>query len=222
MIEFHKPKRAVSRVFLHCSSSDHRHHDDIAVIRDWHLKRGFDDAGYHYLITFDGRVQAGRSLEQHSAAQAGHNTGSIAICLSGGQNGQGGAFTRSQFDALRDLCAQINTAYDGSLTFHGHQEVANRACPVFDYRRELGLSAQGYLLLPRPSLSGSRTFGGTRLAAAGLATIGLNEAVEISEVVSPVLSIALQTVPMLAVSLIALGLGIVIWARMDDHARGLR
>lgn len=222
MIEFRKPSRAVSRVFLHCSSSDHLHHDDVAVIRDWHLKRGFDDVGYHFLITFDGRIQPGRDLEKSPAAQAGHNTGTIAICLSGGQNGQGGAFTRAQFDSLRDLCSQINAAYEGSVTFHGHQEVANRACPVFDYRRELGLSAQGYLLQPRASLSRSRTFGGTRLAALGLATVSLSEAVEMGQVVSPVLTVALQTVPVLAVTMIAAGLGIVLWARMDDHARGLR
>ena len=222
MIEFRKPARTVSRVFLHCSSSDHLHHDDVAVIRDWHLKRGFDDVGYHFFITFDGRVQPGRSLEKNPAAQAGHNTASIAICLAGGQNGQGGAFTRAQFDALRDLCASINAAYEGSVTFHGHQEVANRACPVFDYRRELGLSAQGYLLAPRPSLSRSRTLGGTRVAALGLATIGFSEAVELGEAVSPVLIVALQTVPLVAVSMIAVGLAIVLWARMDDHARGLR
>lgn len=222
MTDFKAPKRPVGRVFLHCSASDHRHHDDVSVIRDWHLKRGFEDVGYHFLITFDGRVQAGRSLERQPAAQAGHNTGSIAICLSGGQNGQGGAFTRAQFDALRDLCAQINTAYAGKLTFHGHQEVANRACPVFDYRRELGLSAQGYLRQPRPSLSASRTLGGTRLAALGLASVSLSEAVEVGELVSPVLSVALQTVPLLSLLLIAVGLGVVVWARMDDHARGLR
>ena len=135
---------------------------------------------------------------------------------------EGGAFTPAQFDALRDLCVQINAAYDGKVTFHGHQEVANRACPVFDYRRELGLSAQGYLRAPRPSLSRSRTFGGTRVAAVGLATVSLHEAIELGEVVSPVLSVALQTVPLLAVALIAIGLGVVVWARMDDHARGIR
>jgi hypothetical protein len=222
MIEFRKPRRAVSRVFLHCSASDHLHHDDIAVLRQWHLKRGFDDVGYHYLITFDGRVQAGRSLEKQPAAQAGHNTGSIAICLSGGQNGQSGAFTTAQFRALRDLVAQIDLAYGGTVTFHGHQEVAKRSCPVFDYRRELGLSAQGYRQGPRPSLSQSRTIGGARVAALGLATMSVSEVVQVGEVVSPVLSVALQTVPLLALSLVALGLGVVLWARMDDHARGLR
>ena len=222
MTEFRKPKRPVSRVFLHCSSSDHHHHDGIAVIRDWHLKRGFDDVGYHFLITFDGRIQAGRSLEKQPAAQAGHNRGSIAICLSGGQNGQGGAFTRAQFDALRDLCGTIDAAYGGQVSFHGHQEVANRACPVFDYRRELGLSDAGFLLGPRSNLSASRTFGGTRVAATGLAAVSLSQAIDVGERVSPVLIAALETVPIIAVSLIALGLGLVVWARMDDHRKGLR
>jgi hypothetical protein len=59
-------------------------------------------------------------------------------------------------------------------------------------------------------------------AAVGLATVSLHEAIELGEVVSPVLSVALQTVPLLAVALIAIGLGVVVWAWMDDHARGIR
>ena len=222
MIDFKRPERPVSRVFLHCSWSDHLHHDDISVIREWHLKRGFDDVGYHFLVTFDGKVQRGRSLERQPAAQAGHNLGTIAICLSGGQDGAATAFTAAQFDALRDLCAAIDAAYGGTVTFHGHQEVANRACPVFDYRRELGLSAEGYLRTPRPRFSDSRTLGGTRLAAAGLAGVSLMEAVEVGERVSPLLSVAIQAAPVLALGLIALGLGVILWARLDDHRRGLR
>lgn len=86
----------------------------------------------------------------------------------------------------------------------------------------MGLSAQGYRQGPRPSLSQSRTIGGARVAALGLATMSVSEVVQVGEVVSPVLSLALQTVPLLALSLVALGLGVVLWARMDDHARGLR
>ena len=143
----------------------------------------------------------------------------IGSDLGGDEAGRDGRYPEA---VLRDLCAQINAAYAGKVTFHGHQEVANRACPVFDYRRELGLSAQGYLRAPRPSLSRSRTLGGTRMAAAGLATVSLHEAVALGEVASPVLSIAMQTVPLIAVSMIAVGLAVVVWARMDDHARGLR
>jgi len=56
----------------------------------------------------------------------------------------------------------------------------------------------------------------------GLTALSVNEVVEVGEVVSPFLSMALQTVPVLAVSLVAMGLGVVVWARMDDHAKGLR
>ncbi len=158
MIDFKRPERPVSRVFLHRSWSDHLHHDDISVIREWHLKRGFDDVGYHFLVTFDGKVQRGRSPRAPARSPGRAQPRHHRHLPSGGQDGATTAFTAAQFDALRDLCAAtIDAAYGGKVTFHGHQEVANRACPVFDYRRELGLSAEGYLRKPRPRLSGSRT-----------------------------------------------------------------
>lgn len=145
---FSKPRRAVSRVFIHCSASDHAHHDDVSVIKDWHVRgRGWSDVGYHYFITKAGVVQAGRPLEQVPAAQSSHNTGTIAICLHGLEERN---FTQAQFKALRNLCSEINEAYDGNVTFHGHNEVAAKACPVFDYRAVLRLDRQGYL-------NGSRT-----------------------------------------------------------------
>ena len=39
----------------------------------------------------------------------------------------------------------INNAYAGSVTFHGHREVAAKACPVFDYKDVLKLNAFGQL-----------------------------------------------------------------------------
>ena len=42
--------REVDRVFLHCSASPNPAHDDINVIRDWHLERGWNDVGYHFFI----------------------------------------------------------------------------------------------------------------------------------------------------------------------------
>jgi hypothetical protein len=140
---FARPARRVSRVFLHCSASNKPEHDDISVIRDWHLKRGFIDVGYHYFIKTDGTLQLGRGLEHIPAAQSGHNSGTIAICLHGLNESD---FTEAQFHMLRDLCFAIDTAYNGAITFHGHCEVANKLCPVFDYKRVLGLDTKQYLL----------------------------------------------------------------------------
>lgn len=140
---FSKPRRHVDRVFVHCSASDAEAHDDVSVMREWHLKRGWNDVGYHFFVKKDGTLQTGRSVEQTPAAQSGHNTGTIAICLHGLEVSK---FTETQFFTLRRLCEDINAAYGGSVTFHGHREVAAKDCPVFDYRAVLGLDNQGKMV----------------------------------------------------------------------------
>ena len=145
-IPFTKPKRAVHSVFLHCSASDHAHHDNVETLRQWHVvDRGWSDIGYHFLINFDGELHNCRPLSMTPAAQKGRNTGSIAICLSGGQNGKANAFTAKQEDTLLRLCTAINKAYAGRVTFHGHHQVANKACPVYDYRHILNLDDNGVM-----------------------------------------------------------------------------
>ncbi len=137
---FKRPARAVTRVFIHCSASDNPAHDDVSVIRQWHLQRGFKDVGYHYYIKKNGNVQAGRSLEIAPAAQQGHNSRSIAICLGGLDEKQ---FTTEQFQSLSALCNQINNTIP-KVTFHGHREVEpNKTCPVFNYKRILMLDDKG-------------------------------------------------------------------------------
>jgi hypothetical protein len=133
-IKFQKPQRWVNKVFIHCSDSDYAQHDNVEIIKAWHLKRGFNDIGYHYFINKMGVVFDGRDLEKSPAAQEGHNTGSIAICLSGRKN-----FTEAQFVNLCDLCAQIKVAIP-FVSIHGHCEVNPRkTCPNFDYKKVLGL-----------------------------------------------------------------------------------
>lgn len=139
---FTRPARAVSRIFLHCSASDRPEHDDVAIMRQWHRANGWADVGYHFFIRKDGLVQAGRSPELVPAAQAGHNAGSLAICLHGLDKA---AFTEAQFASLRGLAGEIASAYRGGVTFHGHCEVSAKACPVFDYRAVLGLDSSGRL-----------------------------------------------------------------------------
>lgn len=140
---FIKPNRNVDRVFIHCSASDNPEHDDVAVIRQWHLDRGWSDIGYHFFIQKDGTLQFGRSLERTPAAQKGHNTGTIAICLHGLDIN---LFTKDQFRTLYSLCDEIDIDYN-VITFHAHNEVnPNKTCPVFDIQKVLGLSDSGRML----------------------------------------------------------------------------
>lgn len=137
---FKAPRRRVDRVFIHCSASDNPKHDDVSIMDAWHKARGWSGVGYHYFIKKDGTVQDGRSLEKTPAAQAGHNTGTIAICLHGLDEDK---FTDEQFNALKQLCREIDQQL--KVTFHGHREVAAKACPVFDYKKVLDLDPRGNL-----------------------------------------------------------------------------
>ena len=129
---FIKPKRWVTKVFIHCSASDRAADDNIEIITKWHLARGFKTIGYHFYISKDGVVHQGRDIEQIPAAQEGNNTGSIAICL-GGLN----KFSEAQFEALRGLYEEIKKQIP-DVTFHGHCEVnPHKTCPNFDYKKVL-------------------------------------------------------------------------------------
>lgn len=142
MYRFQKPTRPVARVFIHCSASDNPDHDNVATMEAWHLANGWSGVGYHLFCRKSGQGELGRSLEKIPAAQGGHNRGSIAICLHGLSEDK---FTDAQKAWLVDVCAQINQAYNGAVTFHGHCEVAAKTCPVFDYREVLGLDEHGYM-----------------------------------------------------------------------------
>ena len=140
---FTKPKREIDRVFLHCSASPNPEHGDVEIIRAWHHQRGWSDIGYHYFIPFGGELQVGRDIEKIPAAQKGHNTGTIVICLHGLYKHN---FTLNQFETLQKLCKQINIEYDGNITFHGHCEVSTKTCPVFDYKAVLELDPSGHII----------------------------------------------------------------------------
>lgn len=147
-MSFIKPARHVSRVFLHCSASDAPSHDDVSVIRKWHTDpkpkgRGWSDVGYHYFIKKNGEIQEGRPLSKIPAAQHGHNTGTIAICLHGLKD-----FRPEQRLALKELCHEINSQYQ-VLTFHGHCEVSKKSCPVFPYKEWLNLDEAGFIKIPK-------------------------------------------------------------------------
>lgn len=127
-------------MFIHCSASDRPEHDNVDVIRQWHLDRGWSDVGYHYFIQSNGNIQQGRDLESNPAAQAGNNQGTIAICLHGLTH-----FSVESLEALKDFCREINKQIP-MVTFHGHCEVSAKACPVFDYRKILSLDKDGQML----------------------------------------------------------------------------
>lgn len=164
---FWKPQRRVSKVFIHCSASPYKKHATPQVIHQWHKERGWAEIGYHIFVDFEGKAFYGRSLEKIPAAQRGNNTGSIAICFAGLNPGD---FTTAQFNFLRSFSLEVDRAYGGEVTFHGHCEVANKSCPVFDYKRELNLDQKGYLKVGTPTVKKLRVAGSTTIAKADSTT----------------------------------------------------
>jgi hypothetical protein len=150
-MHYKKPSRKVTKTFIHCSDSDHAHHDHIDIIREWHVGgNGWSDVGYHFFISKKHGLQFGRDLERTPAAQYPHNKNTVAICLSGREH-----FTEKQFNWLRRICIEIDNAHD-SMSFHGHREVSAKTCPNFDYKGVLGLTAQGKLTTSAPVLINTR------------------------------------------------------------------
>ena len=124
--------RKIEEIILHCSDSDIKAHDDIKVIREWHLKRGFNDVGYHYYIRKDGTIQKGRLWSKMGAHCKGQNKHSLGICLGGRHK-----FTQKQFDALTHLLVRLEFDF-GALPVKGHYDYSDKTCPNFDVDEFMG------------------------------------------------------------------------------------
>lgn len=132
-------KRKIDKIIIHCSATPEGKDISVETIRDWHLKRGWSDIGYHYVIDLDGRVHAGRPIEKTGAHVKGHNTGSIGICYVGGveQDGKTPKDTRTKEQkAALDNLLFILTDVFANVTIHGHNEFSSKACPSFDVQAE--------------------------------------------------------------------------------------
>lgn len=112
--------------------------DKVKEIRRWHVSdRGWKDIGYHYLIDRNGTVATGRPVEQVGAHVAGHNTGTIGVCLIGGHGSSetdrfDQHFTAHQDKALRVLLADLKRKFPGVVKITGHNQYAAKACPGFN------------------------------------------------------------------------------------------
>lgn len=124
--------REINKIIVHCSDSDIKEHDDISIIRGWHVnERGWSDVGYHFFIKKDGTVQKGRELATIGAHVAGHNSDSIGICLGGRHN-----FTTAQFDTLKVLLYDLTHHFLLTTNdVYGHRDFdKNKTCPNFDVK----------------------------------------------------------------------------------------
>jgi N-acetylmuramoyl-L-alanine amidase len=135
--------RPITEIILHCSDTKPAWSDSktdkqvLDEIRLWHTRdRGWKDIGYHYVITRNGIVMTGRPIDQVGAHVQGHNTGTIGICLVGGNGGNENDkfddhFTAEQRAAVLKLIADLKVRFPAIMKVSGHNEYAPKACPCF-------------------------------------------------------------------------------------------
>ena len=140
--------RTVTFIILHCSATRAGQCYGFERCRKDHIRRGFQDIGYHYYITRDGSVHEGRPLSQPGAHCKGHNQHSIGVCYEGGLDASGEAAdtrTKAQRKSLRALLTRLHGDYPDAIIL-GHRDLSPdrdgnglitpnewlKQCPCFD------------------------------------------------------------------------------------------
>lgn len=146
-----RKRQWTSYIVIHCSATSPTHDVGVSDIRSWHLRRGWSDVGYHYVIRRDGRVEPGRAPDRIGAHVSGHNHHSVSVCLVGGVDSKGrpaNNYTDEQWESLEQVVNQLAQHYPYAEVV-GHRDLSpdrNRngtvepsewvkACPCFDVRQ---------------------------------------------------------------------------------------
>lgn len=123
----------INKIIYHCSDSDIDTHNDISVIREWHInERGWSDVGYHFFIRRDGSIQTGRPLSKIGAHTKGHNKDSIGVCLHGKNY-----FTKEQFESAKRIFEMISF-FKPHVKAYGHRDFnKEKTCPNFEVAQKI-------------------------------------------------------------------------------------
>lgn len=139
-------------ITVHATATPPDQDHDVASIRKMHLRRGFNDIGYHVLIKRDGTIELGRPFNRWGAHVKGHNRNNLGIVLVGGIDSNGKAednFTPEQYDSLREVLIDLVGVLgikDGNIKGHrdwspdlnGDGKITSnefiKMCPCFDVK----------------------------------------------------------------------------------------
>ena len=153
--------RKIDLIVIHCSATRADRSLTLDDLEMQHRRRGFNGTGYHYYIRKDGTVHLTRPIERIGAHVKGFNSNSVGICYEGGLDAHGcPADTRTpeQRAALKLLVHQLLETFPGSRVC-GHRDLSPdrngngeiepeewiKACPCFEVKAELGVTAARHL-----------------------------------------------------------------------------
>lgn len=122
----------ISKVVIHMSETPDGKKVPADTIRNWHIQKGWNDIGYHFVVQPNGTIEIGRQVDVVGAHTKGQNINSVGVCWVGGYE----SFSKPnamQISSMRLLVRLISSITDRILTIHGHSNFNNsKRCPNFD------------------------------------------------------------------------------------------
>lgn len=212
--------RKINELVWHCTATPEGREVSVKEIDRWHKQRGWSGIGYHKVVHLDGTVSEGRPESKVGAHVAGRNTGTLGYVYVGGvaTNGKTPKDTRTpaQKATMLRLTREAIAKY-GITKVSGHNQYAAKACPCFPAAREYEhlLSMNGAAGMPAKdpaALSKSRTLIGASMT--GVGTVG-STVTEAAEQIAPLAGFS-TTLTVLFILLTLIGIGVVVYARLDD------
>ncbi len=124
--------RSINTAWHHCTGTTISAKPE-AIIRYWREKLGWTYMGYHILITYAGELILLQDFNTPSNGVRNHNISGLNICTIGGLENGKAKDTRSpeQIAIQIGVINLLNKYY--TLGHRGHNEVANKACPSYNY-----------------------------------------------------------------------------------------
>jgi len=127
-------------VILHCSDTPDYPETDVRFdrfgaddINLWHIERGWDKIGYHFIVRRTGVLETGRLCSAPHAFEvgahcSGHNLESIGVCYIGRESP-----TKNQIEKLKSLYLMIKKVFgiDKTQWFAHHHFNSAKTCPGF-------------------------------------------------------------------------------------------
>lgn len=137
-----------SKIVLHCSATPEGRDVTATQIRRWHMKRGWADIGYHFVVGIHGEIEFGRPITMQGAHVKGHNEDTIGICYVGGLDRDGNpkdTLNHAQRESIEELVTALCRTHESITELCGHRDFPGvaKACPCFDTKQKFfGLMVQ--------------------------------------------------------------------------------
>ena len=131
-------------IVIHCSATPSTMDIGVEKIREWHVdENGWDDVGYHYVVTRSGVLQSARPEEYQGAHATKVNWRSIGICLVGGSNSNGdweNNFNDAQFITLKSLILDLLKRYEIKEDFKQIKKIMETCIPELKVPSKVDIS----------------------------------------------------------------------------------